>query len=140
MTLSTVVKDAFSGRWKIDRKITDLRDGTEGRLTGWAAFDPEGEAIIYTAEGTLKMRGEERMVTEFHRIEFVTPGRVEVFFDDGELFHHFDPRKDGPTAEHRHKGDLYRVAYDFHRPWEWRMVLHVTGPGKDFRAETRFTR
>jgi hypothetical protein len=140
MTLSTVVKDCFSGRWRIERKITDLRDGEEGVLTGWAAFDPKGRSIIYSAEGKLKMRGEVKTVTEFHRIEFVAPGRVEVFFDDGEMFHHFDPRADGPTAEHRHEGELYRVAYDFRRPWEWSMTVHITGPKRDLRGVTRFTR
>jgi hypothetical protein len=56
------------------------------------------------------------------------------------MFHHFDPRADGPTAEHRHEGELYRVAYDFRRPWEWSMTVHITGPKRDLRGVTRFTR
>jgi len=140
MTLSTVVKDCFSGRWRIERQITDLRSGEEGRLSGWAAFDEIEGVVIYREEGELDMGGEIRTVTNFHRIEFVTPGRVEVHFDDGEMFHSFDPRVDGPTAEHRHHGDLYRVRYDFHHPWGWSVTLHVTGKDKDIRSETQFRR
>lgn len=49
MLLATTVKDAFAGRWRIDRRITNLRDGAEGRLTGWAAFDAVNRIIMRKA-------------------------------------------------------------------------------------------
>ncbi len=140
MTISTVVRDCFSGRWRFERRVTDHRDGAEGWMTGWAAFDQVGDSINYSAEGKLEMRGAKKPVTEFHRIRFVTPGRVEVHYNSGELFHKFDPRLTNPKAEHRHRGDLYQVEYDFHRAWEWKMSVHVTGEGKDYTAETWFRR
>ncbi len=128
---------AFTGRWRLSRRITDHRAGGTGLFTGHARFTPDGQGLRYEETGTLELNGA-RFHASRHYLWRAQGVGIDVFFDDGRFFHHIAP--DHPEATHDCAPDLYRVRYDFATWPEWSSRWEVSGPRKAYLAENQFVR
>jgi hypothetical protein len=131
---------SFVGRWRIERRIEDVRDGRTGRLEGTARFEPAPDGLAYREDGTLAFAGGAPMpATRRYLWRDGGSGTVDVFFEDGRFFHRFDAEEPAPASSHDCPPDLYHVRYDF-RPWpRWQAEWRVTGPRKDYSTVTTYT-
>ncbi|MFN0115949.1 MAG: DUF6314 family protein [Paracoccaceae bacterium] len=128
----------FAGRWLVERAIDDARAGQTGHFGGQATFTPDGEALIYEEEGTLRL-GDAAPVHATRRYLWRQDGPdIAVLFPDGRPFHSFAPG--APGADHWCDPDSYRVAYDFARWPDWTARWRVTGPRKDYAMTSRYCR
>jgi hypothetical protein len=118
------------GRWTVDRRVQDLRGGTNGRFRGIATFAPDGAWI---EEGTLEFGGYRGPARRELRI---VDGTVE--FADGRPFHPLD--LSGAPVEHLCGEDTYAGQYRFLSPDRLRVSWRVTGPEKDQRIDTLYSR
>ena len=125
----------FAGDWVIDRTIVHA-DGSEARFTGEAAFQENGSGgLDYTEDGVLTLpNGQAMRATRAYRWE----ADLSVHFDDERPFHQVPAS--GGTAIHLCAPDTYRVTYDFQNWPSWKAVWEVTGPKKDYRMTSTYTR
>lgn len=131
---------AFEGEWRIARLIDDRLGGQTGRFEGRALLRPDGAGLLYHEEGSLRL-GEAPPLNATRRYLWrAEAGAVAVYFEDGRLFHRFDPAKDHPGADHACDPDSYRVRYDFGGWPDWRAVWTVRGPRKDYRMQSTYRR
>ncbi|HMQ92428.1 MAG TPA: DUF6314 family protein [Amaricoccus sp.] len=131
---------AFTGTWRIERRIEDFRAGRTGPLTGTARFDPLPDGLRYLETGTLSFAGTAPIQASRRYLwRDGGAGTIDVFFDDGRFFHRFDAEAPAPAAAHDCPPDRYRVRYDF-RGWpRWEAEWRVTGPRKDYAMLTSYT-
>ena len=130
----------FLGSWLVERAIDDHRAGQKGRFEGAATFSPEGEAMRYREEGTLRLgAGPALRASRENRWRW-RGGEVEVLFADGRPFHRFVPWGQGAGTDHPCGADLYRVRYDFAAWPSWSTEWAVGGPAKDYRMRTAYRR
>jgi len=131
----------FAGRWRLVRRIADALAGAEGRMEGWAEFQPGGEGLLCEERGLLRYGGGSPLQAARRYLwRAEAPGRIAVFFEDGRPFHGFAL---GASAEAIHDcaPDRYHVAYDFSGwPRRWRAVWTVTGPRKDYVSVSDYLR
>ncbi len=130
----------FTGDWTLSREIEDFAQDRRGRMTGTARFMPERGGLRCREAGTLAFDGLPPMATERETIWQASDDGIEVAFADGRPFHSFRPGDLSPAARHDCAPDLYLVTYDFARWPDWRAEWRVTGPRKDYRMTTRYTR
>ena len=131
---------SFTGRWRIERTIEDVRAGRTGRMAGTARFDPDPHGLAYLEEGTLAFPGAAPMrATRRYLWRDGGAGTIDVLFADGRFFHRFDAEDPQPATTHDCPPDVYRVRYDFRRWPRWKAEWRVAGPGKDYATVTTFT-
>jgi hypothetical protein len=138
--MSTGVRDRFLGHWRVERHIHDLDSGWTGRFDGRAVFSPVPGALAYAEEGILRLGGLTMTASQRFLWEFPDAGTVRVLFDDGRLFHEFDPRAERPEASCAIEGDRYDIAVIFHDAGHWTSEWRVEGPRKDYRTVTHYRR
>jgi hypothetical protein len=127
----------FTGRWQIDRNITNAV-GPDAGFVGVAIFVPGEGGLVMREEGEMRVTGQEPMRSTRQYVWRAGDAGIDVFFDDGRFFHQIRPGVT-PVAHHDCAPDVYRVAYDFGSWPRWRSVWQVTGPRKDYVMETVFT-
>ena len=110
------------------------------RFAGLAEITAEGDGATCREAGTLTLAGGQGFRAERVYLWRPAPGGIEVRFDDGRPFHRIRLGPEAAEAEHLCAADLYRVRYDFAAWPDWRAVWRVTGPAKDYRAETLWQR
>lgn len=130
----------FVGHWDVVRHIHDFDTRWTGTFEGRALFSPVPGALDYLEEGTLRLGGLTMRAHRRYRWTFPAPDRVEVAFEDGRPFHHFDPRGAEAEASHYCDPDRYEVTYRFDAPDAWRSEWRVEGPRKDYRLVTFYGR
>ncbi|MEM8571890.1 MAG: DUF6314 family protein [Pseudomonadota bacterium] len=133
--------EAFIGRWRIERTISDRRDGRDGGFRGMADFLPdENGGLRYCEDGTLRLHGAAEMrATRTYFWEKAGP-EIVVRFQDRRLFHSFDPNAERPAAHHDCPPDAYDVTYDFRRFPVWSALWNVEGPRKRLEIATTYTK
>jgi hypothetical protein len=120
----------LTGRWRIERRVRDLRTGTSGRFRGVATITPDGR---WVEEGTLEFGGYRGPARRELRI---VDG--DVFFADGRPFHPLDLT--GRPVEHRCGADRYTGALRLRGPDALDVAWEVTGPHKQQRIDTAYRR
>lgn len=133
--------EALAGHWRARRHIEDRQAGGTAYLSGVAVFSRDGHGMTYREGGRLYLPDGRSF--EAHRTylwRFPAPERVEVLFEDGRPFHDFDPRAPGRERIHPCGPDTYRGHYVVEGDQRWTSVWHVTGPRKDQRLTTRYSR
>jgi len=130
----------FEGDWSIRRRIDDRMAGQIGHLEGTTRFVTTKSGLDYFEVGTLRLPGQSPMQAERRYSWREAEDRFEVYFDDGRLFHAFDPARLRPSAGHWCDPDSYAVRYDFSAWPIWTTEWHVTGPRKDYVMHTDYTR
>jgi len=63
---------------------------------------------------------------------------LTVWFDDGRFFHQVPGR--GGQTQHWCDPDMYKVAYDFTHWPQFQVTWEVSGPRKDYRMVSQYTR
>ena len=123
----------FEGVWNVERKITP-KSGPAATFKGQAVWTPEKDGLAYKEQGLMTLEGHAPMQAERR---YFWSADLSVFFDDGRYFHQVPA--EGGEAHHWCDPDSYAITYDF-APWpEFRVLWHVTGPRKDYRAVTRYS-
>ncbi len=131
---------AFEGAWQIARLIDDRRTGQTGRFDGIARLVPDTAGLLYREEGVLRLGEAPAMNATRSYLWRAEGAAIAVYFEDGRLFHHFDPALTRPGADHACDPDSYTVLYDFSLWPEWRAVWNVSGPRKAYRMESTYRR
>jgi hypothetical protein len=128
----------FAGRWTVFRRIDDHLTNGQSRFEGAAIFTPSGPDLDYHETGTLFLPDGASLAAERRYRWTAEDGRIAVFFGDGRPFHRFGTR----TAEAAHwcDPDTYRVSYVFTRWPDWTATWDVTGPRKDYRMVSHYSR
>ncbi len=134
------LKAFLQGVWELTRTREDRRAGQRGRLDGQAVFAPAGAGLVYRERGMLRLGAFTGPAERVYRYGFARPQRAEVAFEDGSLFHSLELSEAGWRVEHRCRNDLYRGLFRLAAPGAWEAVWLVTGPRKDHRLVTRYTR
>ncbi|PKP83919.1 MAG: trigger factor [Alphaproteobacteria bacterium HGW-Alphaproteobacteria-2] len=130
----------FTGAWRLERRIVDLRGGVEGRFEGRALFTPGADGLVYEESGQLCL-GAAQPVEATRRLLWRTcpRGGIAVFFADGQAFHRIAADRLMPGDTHVCAPDIYHVDYDF-RAWPvWSATWRVVGPRKDYRLISRYS-
>jgi hypothetical protein len=130
----------LAGGWAVARTIADRRTGQSGSFEGRARFAPEGAALTYHEEGRLVLGAFETIASQVYRYAFPAPQRAEVAFGDGRAFFELDLSGGSWTAEHRCGQDLYRGRFAALGAACWTAQWVITGPRKDQRLESLYTR
>lgn len=129
----------FDGEWRLERVIEDAH-GPDARFVGAARFAPDGEGLRYTEDGTLTLAGQTPVAASRSYLwRMDGEGRITMSFPDGRPFHDFHPEHDA-EAEHWCPPDLYRVAYVFGAWPDWSASWTVSGPRKEYRLVSRYSR
>lgn len=128
----------LAGRWSVERAVTDLRGGIEGRFRGTAEFRAEtaaessaGEGLLHVEEGRLTWGGTAYPASRTLRLRPRPDGTAEIDFADGRPFHDLDLRTGRWTARHPCSEDRYTGTFAAVTADEWHLEWRVTGPAKD---------
>ena len=103
-------------------------------------FTPAGPELVTREEGVFRFRFYDDVVRRAYRYRFPVPSVAEVYFDHGGFFHRLDLTAGRWVAQHLCGADLYRGAFRVDGADLWHVIWDVTGPGKDHRIASRFTR
>ena len=134
MQIAMHPKERFAGRWLLYRHVFDLDSQWLGRFEGHADLEPTDDGLSYFEVGKLQFGGLTAIdATRRYYWHFPSEGRVDVTFEDGSAFHHFDPDQSRSEASHFCDPDTYEVTYDFSGWPVWRVEWRVEGPLKDYR-------
>ena len=125
----------FEGHWRIDRVLTDHRDGRHGRLAGQAAFTRCAAGLRYAEDGVLRMDNAADLTARQSYIWVEDTAGLAVQFSDGRPFHRLET-----AAQHFCAPDAYRVQYEFSAWPQWMATWRVTGPRKDYTSVTHYVR
>jgi hypothetical protein len=122
----------LAGRWTVQRRLTDLASGVEGRFEGIAEFAADG---TWTETGWLRFGAYDG---EARRVLRIVDGEVQ--FEDGRPFHPLDLTRGACAVEHLCGDDRYAGEYAVLGPDELHVVWFVTGPRKRQHIESVYRR
>ena len=122
----------LEGRWRAERRLTDLETGAEGEFVGVAEFARDG---TWTETGRLRFGAYDG---EARRTLRLVDGAVE--FEDGRPFHPLDLRTGACAVEHLCGEDRYAGEYRVVGPDELQVDWYVVGPRKRQLIETVYRR
>ncbi|MFK7942977.1 MAG: DUF6314 family protein [Paracoccaceae bacterium] len=128
------VASDFQGSWLVSRLIRHA-SGAVAKFNGTASWTPVNGGLQYLEEGQMTVEGHPPLQAE--RAYFWADD-LTVFFDDGRFFHRV-PGKGG-AVEHWCDPDKYVLVYDFAGWPRFKVAWHVTGPRKDYSADTEYKR
>ncbi|MES2256525.1 MAG: DUF6314 family protein [Pseudomonadota bacterium] len=130
----------LTGRWRIARRICDVRQDLLGRLAGYANFTAAPQGLIYDEAGLLRFGGYEGEAMRRYHFAFDRPGAAFVHHADGGLFHPLDLSSGKDNIRHRCAEDHYRGRYRVLSKDEFVVSWDVTGPRKRYRIATFYRR
>lgn len=129
----------LTGRWTLDRRITDLSAGQSGTFTGTGEFRPTDDGLAYAERGELRLGPHVGPAWRAYTYRRAGDG-LRVEFDDGRFFHDLDLRTGVWTVTHPCRADAYAGEFRVLSPDRWTQDWRVTGPAKGLRLVTTFTR
>ncbi len=124
----------FLGAWRFERSVAHA-GGDTARVTGRATFTADAQGLVMDEVGQMSLNGAPP-ITATRR--YLWRAGLHVLFEDGRPFHTVPPS--GGTAQHWCDPDSYTVSYDFADWPDWTAAWQVSGPRKDYRMVTRYTR
>ena len=125
---------AMCGRWSVSRIIFDRRGMGRMLFEGIATIDE----ARFEERGDMHIAGQRSEGSRTYHLQF-SDGQVFVQFPDGRDFIRLDER----PIQHVHHlcgSDTYRGRFLFLSPDAWGEAWHVTGPRKDYKSISRYTR
>ena len=128
----------FEGRWRLDRQIKDAL-GADATFSGTALFRRDDDGLVLHEAGRLELKGQGAFEAERRYLWRQDGGAIAVLFEDGRMFHSFDPVGGVVDADHWCDPDTYKVRYDFTRWPVWQAAWRVTGPRKDYVMQSVYT-
>ncbi len=130
----------LAGRWRISRRIGDVRLGIIGRLTGYATFAPATDGLAYDESGDLRFGSYLGHAIRRYHLVIDRPTAGEMRHADGTRFHELDLASGTANILHHCARDCYRGKYRILHENCFVAVWQVTGPRKDYRLATLHTR
>jgi hypothetical protein len=128
---------ALVGVWSLERSLLDRRTGHTGSVIGTLEVGVlDRDTFRWYEAGEFTWGGVTRAATRSLRLRRID-GRWWCTFADGGLFHPWQP---GLEVTHPCRADLYRGRIELPNREQMRMTWDVTGPAKDERYDTTFTR
>lgn len=136
--LSTLQPPDLLGEWALRRRIADYRSRMSGTVDGQLTLNSDARTgeIAWSESGALQWNGAIHAVTRTYLLREDSDGWW-LFFADGRPFHPWQP---GGWVEHPCRDDLYRGLVSITDSDRWGTVWDVSGPAKDLRILTRFSR
>jgi hypothetical protein len=128
----------FIGNWSVARQIDDRTAGATLHFLGTATFTPDPAGLTYAEAGRLALPDGTTLAAERRYLWRESEDGIAVLFADGRPFHSFGTAN--PLAAHWCDPDTYRVAYDFAAWPAWSATWDVTGPRKDYRMRSHYSR
>ena len=128
--------DGLVGTWVVRRRLVDRRAGVFAAMDGDLELTRQPDGVDWVETGVLHWLGQDIEVSRRYLLRETDDGWW-VRFADGRPFHPWTP---GAPVAHPCGPDLYRGLVTVDGPERWRMLWDVTGPRKDQRIVTRFTR
>ncbi|OZI44249.1 DUF6314 family protein [Bordetella genomosp. 4] len=138
--------DQFEGHWQLSRSI----EQEHATMRGNATFSRvENDVLLYHEEGLLTLHNG-HTVRCTRRYKFLAQGEsLAILFNDGpdegktfvELAFSGEITGVLTAADKHYCGkDIYSVVYRLSLPDAYETDICVSGPNKDYRAVTRYTR
>lgn len=124
----------FQGSWALVRYVTPAH-GPVAHFKGTAVWHPENGGLMCKEQGVMMLEGHAPMRAE--RRYFWAPD-LQVYFEDGRFFHQVPA--EGGGAGHWCDPDQYEGMYDFSDWPGFRVIWTVTGPRKDYRSVSEYSR
>ena len=131
------------GSWQVDRQLTGAY---EARMEGKATFTArtDGGADYFEDLQIYKPNGELIGGGEWRHVYRDTPEGLDIFKEDGGLYHRLNLVADGLAAAgratHPCGDDHYHGVYEFLADGSFAIDLQVDGPRKGYKSRTIFTR
>jgi len=128
----------LEGRWQVVRRIDDRRAGLVGHFEGEAVWCPDADGLRQLETGVLRYGDAAPMQASRVYLWRQDGDGLAVFFEDGRPFHRVGPER----LQDRHlcDPDIYDVRYDLSAWPDWVQDWIITGPRKDMRLVSRFSR
>jgi hypothetical protein len=141
--MAVIVDDTLAfllGSWSINRVIDDHRDASRSRFTGVAHVTAAGAGADYSEAG--RMQRGSHVGPARRRLQFADrgDGTVRVDFQDGRPFLDLDLAEGRCVATHPCRADTYEMGFEVLGPDRIRETWRVSGPEKDYAAETIWQR
>jgi hypothetical protein len=131
----------LSGRWQIERTMTDRRLSTEGRMHGEARFRDSSNSLVHEERVTLSFGAHEGAAEQTYFYNFPSGnGRASVCFRDGRPFHELDLSKGKTAVVHLCPPDRYEGRFTALDEDRWESVWTVVGPRKDLTIVSSYRR
>jgi hypothetical protein len=124
------------GDWSIERVIEDHHAASTLRFSGEAVVEPTAAGARYLERGRVSSAahsGPARRCLEFSER---ADASVRVDFQDGSPFLDLDLSDGRSSATHPCRADTYEMAFEVLGPNTLLERWRVTGPAKDYTAET----
>ncbi len=130
----------FEGRWRIDRRIEDMRAGRTGWFEGQARLTADGQGLAYRELGELRLGGARPLAASRRFLWRAEADGIAVLYEDGTPFHRIAGGAPVVQAFHACGPDDYEVSYNFTRWPAWRVIWRVRGPRKEYVSVSDYTR
>ncbi|GAA3381991.1 DUF6314 family protein [Cryptosporangium minutisporangium] len=125
------------GKWTLARRLVDRTAGAYGSVAGTLQVTPDGDGVRLAERGVLAWQGARYPVSRVSRLRR-RDGEWWMHFEDGRPFH---PWRPGSPVVHPCAADTYAGLVVVDRDGtRLRTLWDVTGPTKNQRLITRFTR
>jgi hypothetical protein len=134
------LRTVFSGSWRLDRHIRDLRTGRHGHMRGEARFTPDGDFRRYEETGVLVFGDFRSEARRDYRFRIEDDAVFSVFFADGVFFHRASVTDGLACVAHDCAPDDYRGRYRITGADGWMLSWRIQGPRKNVVIGTRFSR
>jgi hypothetical protein len=130
----------LTGAWELERTFVDHRVGATGSFAGTAQVLTRDRRGRYEERGRLRFGGYDGSAHRSLELICTDDGTVAVRFVDGRPFFDLDLGRGTCHAVHPCRADRYEIAFEVASSdllvERWR----VTGPEKDYEAETTWRR
>ena len=130
----------LTGRWRIARRIGDIRQNLIGRLAGSGDFAPAPQGLAYEESGLLRFGRYQGEAKRRYLFAFDRPDAAQVYHGDGGFFHALDLSTGKDGIQHHCGQDHYRGRYHVLDENRFVTAWDVTWPRKRYRATTIFVR
>jgi hypothetical protein len=132
--------DYLTGSWVLERVITDHRIGATGFFGGDGELRTIGRRGRYEERGRLKFGGYDGSAYRALDLIAADNGVVAVRFADGRPFFYLELRSGLCRAVHPCSPDRYEFEFEIGAPDLLLERWRVTGPMKDYEAQTTWRR
>jgi hypothetical protein len=131
----------LTGRWRLDREITDEAGNVIGTFAGTATCTKaDDDVLVFHEHGTLTLDTHAGQAERTLHYRMSGEGRAAVHFTHGGFFHDVDLRDGEWRTSHPCRDDLYSGEYLVLGPDEWRLTWNVAGPAKNHVIRSDFRR
>jgi hypothetical protein len=138
---------SLAGKWSIQRTINSSHSDLLGTFTGEALYKKSSDLLLHYREEGLLERAQCESSCAFREYYFFYNKEIEVYFDAKltRLFHKIELKLEEryplkAEAKHYCGEDVYNMAYTFVSEREYRTIVSVKGPRKDYVINSTYNK